>query len=105
MSWNNRVVKRTYPVGEELHYTYSIHECYYDVNGKIWAFSSEPDAIVGDTIEDVSSGLDLMSKALEAPVLNYEELPEVGAVGPDGSEVFRPQIVEVTSKKGGCSKC
>lgn len=73
--WNHRVVRRI--VGDETQL--GIHETYYDDAGKVRAISSEPDGIVSDSIHGLQVQLGWMLKALDQPVLEYDQIPEPGA--------------------------
>lgn len=68
MNWNHRVVKRTYEDEE----WYAVHEIYYD-GDKPWGITTEPSAPGGETIEELKEELDRFRKALNKPVLNYED--------------------------------
>ena len=77
--WNHRVVKRMFEGGESC---FGIHEVYYDENNKVWAISSEPDEVSGDTLDDLKQTLEWMQASLNAPVLDYDKIPEEGAICP-----------------------
>ena len=73
MNWNHRVVKRTY-VTETI---YGIHEVYYE-DGKPTMVTAEPVAIQctgddGEPIEVLREALERATRALEHPILNYED--------------------------------
>ena len=84
MSWNYRRVLRQYENGES---EIAIHEAYYDSEGRVWAITTEPAqvcAILGeseseDPLRDV---LIMMLKALDKPVLDFDGIPEPGAINP-----------------------
>jgi hypothetical protein len=77
--WNHRVVKRTFEGGEVI---YAIHEAYYDDNKKVWAITEEGVDAHGETMEELKQSLEWMQKALEAPILDYDKIPEEGAISP-----------------------
>lgn len=56
MSWNYRIVKYADGSG------FGVHEVHYNSEGKESAMTKEPAAFVGDTAEEVRSGL-MMAKA------------------------------------------
>ncbi|MDK2125308.1 hypothetical protein [Parachitinimonas caeni] len=74
-TWNYRVVRKE----EKL----AIHEVYYDDNGEINAFTSLPIAPYGEDIEDLGYTLGFMKRALELPVLDYDELMLIEYRPPD----------------------
>lgn len=64
MSWNYRIIKRTY---EDDDY-YELHEVYYEEGNK---FSWTVDAICpyGETVEELRSNIDMMLVAFSKPVM------------------------------------
>lgn len=70
--WNYRVVKRTYPDNST---GFCIHEVYYDNDGEIEFWSTNPTSAFGETDQDLIDDLRLMSEALGLPVLDYDALP------------------------------
>ena len=86
MNWNHRVVKRTYtsedgkPVYREV--MYGVHEAYYDEKGKVFMITDNPTAPSGDSMEELKESLEYMTKALEHPILDYDNIPEDGAIDP-----------------------
>ncbi len=80
--WNYRVLREK--VGEsdkEATYRYEICECFYDENGKIWAWS-DGHTVSGDSLDEMESQIDHMVQALTSPVLDKKNLPEEGAINP-----------------------
>jgi hypothetical protein len=75
--WNFRVVKHTNPNG---YVSYSVHEIYYNVDGSIWLWSDKPESPHGEDLEDLNLSMELLFKALSAPVINYEDLPKHDSV-------------------------
>ena len=71
MSWNYRVVKRTYCCEETW---YQIHEAYYNSNGEITAITEKPVDPAGLTMDELKESLEWMQKALEKPVLDYDNI-------------------------------
>lgn len=84
MTWNYRVVRRLEPHGK----TYGIHEVFYDDAGKAFACTENPGRIGGFESEwDVIVTLRQMLKnALHLPALDYDKIPEDGAVNPGAKE-------------------
>jgi len=80
VSWNYRVVRRTYWTwGARLdQYTYAIHEAYYGADGKITALTENPVGALSDGERSLAQVLDMMAEALSKPVVDFdtrEELP------------------------------
>lgn len=67
MSWNYRIIKNKCPDTEEI--MYQIFEVYYDDQGEIDCWSSEPDTALGDSVPDLKEDLLHQLEALEKPVL------------------------------------
>lgn len=67
MSWNHRVIKKTYqPSGEE---SYGIHEVYYNENGEIYAYTEEPIRIACETPEALREYIQWCLNACDKPIL------------------------------------
>ena len=67
--WNYRVIK-TQPKGRPLYEaTCSIHEVYYDDDGKIYGWTADPTDVYGESLHELKEGLEWMLEALEKPVL------------------------------------
>ena len=79
MTWNYRVVKRTSEeilrmAGDtEREITYSIHEAYYGTVDKADSITTEPVYPSGESIKELKDDLELYTKALDKPVLNWED--------------------------------
>lgn len=71
MSWNHRVVKRTYPNGDV---SFGIHEVFYDDNGNVTGCTEDPIGIVEDTKQDLYTTLNLLFDAFSKDVLIYEDI-------------------------------
>lgn len=80
MSWNYRIGKRKVPykdstaLSEQTEIVYGIVECYYDKNGDIEFTSEEFQKPYGETLDELISDFNLMSKAYELPILDLDEL-------------------------------
>ena len=68
MSWSYRVMQHTEPSGDVW---YGMHEYYVLDDGEVlWTDAETP---IGDSVDDLRNGLQLMLGDLdEYPVLNYE---------------------------------
>jgi hypothetical protein len=59
--WNNRIVKHE----KDDTVWYAVHEVFYNENGGINGYTENPITIVGDTVEDVKSQLEMIAKDIE----------------------------------------
>jgi hypothetical protein len=74
MSWNHRVIKKTYKYdGEEASYGYEIHEVYYDKDGRIDGWTEQPVNPYGETVEELHTDLAYFLNALDKPVLEIKD--------------------------------
>jgi tRNA C32,U32 (ribose-2'-O)-methylase TrmJ len=64
--WNYRVMRHTDAVGRTH---YAIHEAYYNDVGEVTAWTNEPSAPFGETIEELREELERMLRALDYPVI------------------------------------
>lgn len=86
--WNHRVVRKTYPDGTVM---LGIHEAFCDKAGLIWAVTTEPISPLveendGENIETLKEVLGWMLKACDAPILDFDSIPEEGANAPSWTE-------------------
>lgn len=72
MSWNHRILKRTYP-GAFVETLYQVHEVYYDDSGKPTMCTENPISVTGETVEEIYETLNRMIKAAEKPVLDWDD--------------------------------
>lgn len=80
MNWNYRVVHRVYRQGTDLEeHSYSIHEAYYDENGKVTTITVEPVPCWADSMDGLNWTYEKFKIALEKPVLEWDQIPESGA--------------------------
>lgn len=70
--WDYRVVRKTDPVGE---FVYGICEVYYADNKPIML--SEPEAVMGETLEEMVDDMAMQYAALKKPVLDAETRTDV----------------------------
>ena len=63
---------------EHLHYSYAIHEAYYDQQGYVGAITQEPIEPYGETVEELRHAWVMMAKAFGQPILDYDIIPEPG---------------------------
>lgn len=77
--WNYRLVRHRVK-GETF---YEIHEAYIDKNGKVHSITKNGVAPYGDTRDEVLKVLArMMNDILRAPTLDYNKIPEKGAINP-----------------------
>ncbi|MCD6398216.1 MAG: hypothetical protein J7L71_11820 [Spirochaetaceae bacterium] len=74
MMWNYRVVRKK----ELTHFTYAVHEAYYDNNGKVGSITQKAINPFGETIEELRHSWLMMAEAFGKPILNYDDIPEPG---------------------------
>ena len=68
---------------------HAIHEVFYDEEGEPWTCTEDPVFPEGDTPEAPREELEHYQRALEWPVLEYEDLvPEYAPSGLDTEEAF-----------------
>ena len=76
MTWNHRVVRRTYKYATMPDkYLYQIHEVYYNEEGEVDSYTLEPVANCGNTLVELAEEIEMFKKCLNHPVLIWEELP------------------------------
>ena len=68
-TWNYRIVKTKGSLYDE----YEIREVFYDEIGNPTFCIDEPSCPYGETIEELKEDYELMKKAFDKPVLNYED--------------------------------
>ena len=67
--WNHRVFRTTHFNYGEF---YSIRETYYDDNGEVDKYDSEPVKLEGESVEDLRQYLQWCIDALDKPILEDE---------------------------------
>ncbi len=77
--WNHRVLRKKESDGN---YYFQIHEVYYDENGKAWAATETPARPLGESQEELKETVQLMLNACDFPILDYDDIPEEGAIDP-----------------------
>ena len=82
MTWNHRVVRRTYRrlpehKDEEDEVLYEIHEVFYNMRGEIEMITKCGVDPVGDDVGELRETLHLMLRACDAPVLDYDTHKEL----------------------------
>lgn len=78
MSWNHRVVRRTYPnTHMDDSILYEIHEVYYNSDGSINGITEEPIKIREETVDDLRKTVERLTKCLESPIIDYDTLQEI----------------------------
>jgi hypothetical protein len=53
---------------------FEIHEVYYDETGRVDGITAFASAPMGNTVEELREELQMMLRALDAPVLEYDEI-------------------------------
>lgn len=89
MSWHHRVIRHDLKDGHVPYY--GIHEVYCDENGKIWACTEKAKITAWEATEEenlpaLRQELKWMLEALDAPILDIENIPEEGAESPSMDE-------------------
>ena len=77
-TWNYRVVERDD--------TFAIYEAYYDDAGTVISITAEPVAPLGESLEELRADLEHYRRALDAPVLRYEDVVGDEAGTPENLE-------------------
>ena len=72
MGWNYRLVRHTAEQGQVW---FEIHECYYNKDGTISAWTEDPCHPSGETVEELRSDLERMMQALDYPVIEVKHEP------------------------------
>ena len=70
MFWNYRVIKKIHDDGTEI---FAIHEVYYNEDEKPDLVTEDPCEPQGETLEELKDDCEWYQKALEHPVLNYDD--------------------------------
>ena len=73
MSWNHRVL--AHKDGDDI--WFSIHEVYYDKDGKPNNYTANGVSVGGNSIKDLSWALDKMKECLNKPILSAENFPNI----------------------------
>jgi len=77
-SFEYRIVRKVYPnTHMDDSIVWHISEIYYDDAGKIVGASDKPIPPMGDSLLDLCADFDLIAKAFNKPVLDYETMKEV----------------------------
>lgn len=93
-TWGYRVFKRTTNLREwfgkqgqpfpefmpETEDTYAIHSAHYDKQGFIHAMSEDPTYPQGETLEELKTDIARYIDAINQSVLDYDKIPEAGAL-------------------------
>jgi len=64
--WNHRVVKAKYSDGTEY---YSVREVFYNDDGSIFGYTSEPVDVSGESMEDLKEYIQWCLDCLDKPML------------------------------------
>lgn len=71
MGWNYRVIRHHDPNNDEPDYL-SIHEVYYDDEGRPERVTEQPTGAGAETVEGLREVFGLMRQALDKPILDFE---------------------------------
>ena len=71
MTWNYRLVKKIIPDSE--HFTYGIHEVYYNDDGTAWGVTEDPVDMSADHLNELKIQWDMLIEAFGRPVIEYDE--------------------------------
>ena len=72
--WNYRVMRKSFPtLNNEMEEWYRIHQVHYNRNDKIEGHTVKGVAPGGSSLEEIKKDIDLMLKAFDKPVLEYDE--------------------------------
>ena len=105
-AWYNERLMKLPADQPEIVYTYQIHEAYYDKQGKVHAITEEEVGPSGESLEELQASFELYKKALEKPVLDYDSIPEPGALPIDTITVkdlnrVAPKASDIIAKAKG----
>lgn len=75
--WNYRVVRRNHRTKPPCT-TFGIYEAHYDSEDRVCAITRDPVAVDADSLAQIKKDLKGMVRALKAPVLDYDKIPEPG---------------------------
>jgi len=73
MTWNYRMVKRV-QAGET---SYTIHEAFYDAEGKVENITEDSVRAFGETPDELFEDLNRMKEAYGRPVLDYDTMEDL----------------------------
>lgn len=73
MSWNHRVIKQAYLCYDEYETIFGIHEVYYNEDGSLRNYTTDPVAPIGADMDELRWTLEKMLMALDKPVLTHED--------------------------------
>lgn len=85
MTWNYRVIRSVDAEGEPL---YSVHEVYYDKDGKPDSWTCDPVFLSAESVQQLIKDVVWILKSLTEPVLEVvdDKLIEVSATDPSAAE-------------------
>jgi hypothetical protein len=69
--WNHRVIEKTTEYGA----WYAIHECHYYQDGTLYACTTEPVDVSGESIQELRQTLEWMLSCLDKPVVKWTDIP------------------------------
>jgi hypothetical protein len=71
--WNHRIIRHIDPrANTDDSIYYAIHETYYDEDGKVNGWATEPVRIMEESLEDIKVTLQRLVESFDNPVLDAE---------------------------------
>lgn len=74
MRWNYRVLRQVEDHHGQEHVFFGIHEVYYDESGRPTTCTMEQIAPFGETLDELRADVEMIAKALDLPVLDYDSI-------------------------------
>ena len=102
--WNYRIIRKE-NVGQMLdpdeRYSFGIHEVYYNDDGSISSCTVDSMDAYGTTVDELKECFDMMKRAFDAPVLDYDvNIPGPG-LEPE-PDVDLEDIIDICDAQDGC---
>lgn len=86
MSWNHRIVEKTFIQFGETEKCYEIHEAFYNRAGGLCGLTEDAVKPHGESVEDLKLGLEQMMTAFKHPVLVEGEIEYSSWDEPDNEQ-------------------
>lgn len=74
MTWNHRIVEKTFTQFGKEEKCYEIHEAYYNRAGELCGLTENPTTPFGESLDDLRLGMEQMMTAFNLPVLIEKEI-------------------------------
>ena len=100
MMWNNRIVKHK----KDDAVWYSVHEVFFNSRGDIFGYTEEPITILGETVEEVKTQLEMIIKDIEknevidASTVKFKDWYDDDDVDADCDRIKMPSKDQVEQK-------